>query len=370
MTGPQPKPGILEIKRYVGGRSKAASATPAAKLSANESALGASPRAVEAYQAAAHDLHRYPDGDAADLRAAIAARHGLDAERVLCGDGSDEIIHLVCLAYAGPGDEVIYSEHGFLVYAIAARSVGARPVAVAERGLRADVDAMLAAVGPCTRLVFLANPNNPTGSYISGDELARLHAGLPQNVLLVIDAAYAEFVGADDYEPGTALAAGAPNVLMTRTFSKIYGLAALRLGWAHGPAPVIDILNRIRGPFNTSGPAQAAGIAALADGQFIDRARAHNDRWRPWLADKLRELDLEVAPSVANFLLLRFRDREQAHAGDDFLSAAGYLLRRMDAYGLPDCLRLTVGTGDENRGVVAATAAFLAAAGSRPGNEQ
>ncbi|MFQ5533531.1 MAG: histidinol-phosphate transaminase [Sphingomonadales bacterium] len=351
-NGPRPKPGILAIAPYVGGRSTAAGANEAVKLSANESALSTSPKAIAAYQAQSGQLHRYPDGGSVDLRAAIGRRFGLDPEKIICGEGSDEIIHLACLAYAGPGDEVLSSEHGFLVYPIAARSVGATPVMAPERNLRSDVDALLGAVTPRTRIVFIANPNNPTGSYLTGDELKRLHAGLPETVLLVIDAAYAEFVDATDYAAGIELAGAATNVLMTRTFSKIYGLAALRLGWAYGSAPLIDVLNRIRGPFNISGPAQAAGVAALEDTDFINKAREHNAVWRLWLERRLLELGLEVAPSVANFLLIRFGDPETARAADEFLSARGYLLRAMDAYGLSDCLRLTVGRENENRGVI------------------
>ncbi len=360
MAGPTPRPGLLGITPYVGGKSTAPGGR-VIKLASNESPLGPSPRALAAYREAADTLFRYPDGGSTALRTALAAHHGIDAGRIVCGNGSDELLALLARGYAGPGDEVLHSEHGFLMYAISARAAGATPVGAPETALCADVDALLAAATPRTRIVFLANPNSPTGSYLPASELRRLRAGLADDVLLVIDAAYAEYVGADDYEAGMALVDAGDNVVMTRTFSKIYGLAALRLGWAYCPAGVADALNRIRGPFNVTAPALAAGEAALADREFTDRVRAHNDRWLPWLSQALTDLGLTVPPSVGNFVLVRFpggngRDAEAANA---FLMARGIIPRTMAGYGLPDSLRVTVGLEDELRELVAALAEFM-----------
>jgi histidinol-phosphate aminotransferase len=355
-----PRPGILDIDPYVGGEAKIEGVSRVIRLASNESALGPSPRALEAYRALAGDIHRYPDGGSIELRHALARHHGLDPARIVCGAGSDELIGLLIRAYAGPGDEVLYSRHGFLMYPIGAKAVGATPVAAPEKDLTFDVDAVLARVTPKTRLVFIANPNNPTGSYISRDELKRLHAGLPPSVLLVIDAAYAEFVGRNDYEPGIELVEAAENVVMARTFSKIYALGGLRLGWVYCSAVVADVLNRVRSPFNVNAAAQAAGVAALEDVASIDRAREHNDIWRPWLERELSALGLTVNPSVANFVLVRFpaapKDADAAFA---FLQSRAILTRKMRAYGLAEWLRITIGTEEEMRAVVATVADFL-----------
>jgi histidinol-phosphate aminotransferase len=362
--GPTPRAGILEIDAYVGGGSKAPGGARVIRLASNESALGPSPKAIAAYEALAKEIHRYPDGNTAALREALAKHHGIDAARIVCGTGSDELISLLAQAYAGPGDEVLYSRHGFLVYPIAARAAGATPVAAPERDLTTDVDALLAHVTPRTRILFLANPNNPTGSYISAEEVRRLHTGLPKRVLLVLDAAYAEYVARNDYEPGVALVDSAPNVVMLRTFSKIYALGGMRLGWAYCPAAVADVLNRVRGAFNVNAAAQAAGVAALADVAAVDRAREHNDIWLPWFAGELRGLGLTVNPSVGNFVIVRFPDApaRNADAAFAFLAERGVLTRKMGAYSLPEWLRITVGTEEEMRIVVDAIAAFLAAA--------
>ncbi|MDX1710627.1 MAG: histidinol-phosphate transaminase [Rhodovibrionaceae bacterium] len=350
-----PRPGILDIAPYVGGESKAPGANRTIRLASNENPLGASPQAIEAYKALAAELHRYPDGASAELRHTIAETQGLDAARIVCGAGSDELIALLVRAYAGPGDEVLFSAHGFLMYPIAARTAGATPVAAPETGLRADVDALLARVNERTRLVFLANPNNPTGSYLPGEDIARLHAGLPDDVLLVLDAAYAEYVDASDYETGAKLVDDKANVVMTRTFSKIHGLAALRLGWAYGPAEVVDVLNRLRGPFNVSAPAQAAGVAALRDAEHVRRSVSHNRQWRAWFAERAAAAGLEPQPSQGNFLLLRFAGGPSAaEAAVGRLKSQGVLIRQMSAYGLPDCLRVTIGTGEEMEAAAAA----------------
>lgn len=318
--------------------------------------------AVEAFKACSTDLALYPDGAAHKLRDAIASRYGLKADNIVCGAGSDELLQLLAHAYLGPGDEAIYSQFGFLVYPIAIKSNGATPIVAPEKHFTTDVDAILSCVTDRTRMVFLANPNNPTGTYVPFSEVKRLHSGLPPSVLLVLDAAYAEYVRRNDYESGVELVSTADNVVMTRTFSKIHGLAALRLGWAYRPAHVADVLNRIRGPFNISAPAIAAGAAAIADRGFVEGAVAHNDRWLPWLTSEIERLGLTVTPSVGNFLLIHFptADGKDAPKADTFLASRGFILRRMDSYGMPGALRLSIGTEDANREFVAALAEFLA----------
>jgi histidinol-phosphate aminotransferase len=331
------------------------------KLSSNETPLGPSPKAVAAYRSAADALERYPDGTATALHAAIAARFGLNPARLVCGAGSDELLSLLAQAYLGPGDEAIFTEHGFLLYRIIIHANGATPVVAPEKDLRTDVAAILQRVTGRTKMVFLANPNNPTGTYVSIDEVRRLRAGLPGHVLLVLDAAYAEYVSRNDYEAGIELVATTPNTVMTRTFSKIHGLAALRLGWVYCPEAVADVLNRIRGPFNVSAPAIAAGVASMEDAEHAEAAAEHNARWLPWLAAEVERLGLKVSPSVANFLLVHFPQDpgKAARAADDFLKSRGIIVRRVDAYGLPHALRVTVGTEADNRAVVAALADFL-----------
>ncbi len=365
MSGPAPRPGILDIAPYVGGKAALPGVERVIKLSSNESALGPSPRAVAAYEAAAGELRDYPDGGSDDLRKAIGKRYGLDPERIICGNGSDEIITLLTRAYAGPGDEVLYCEHGFAMYPISARTVGAEPVTAGETNLATDVDKLLAAVTPRTRIVFVANPNNPTGSYVSGDELARLRAGLAEHILLVIDAAYAEFVSKNDYSDGQTLvdaSVGAgDNVVMTRTFSKIFALAALRLGWGYCPQPVADVLQRLRNPFNVTRPAQLAGIAALDDVAHLDAAREHNDIWLPWFREAVAETGLTAHPSVGNFVLVRFPEEagKTAEAANAFLNARGIIPRMVANYGLPDCLRITIGTEAEMRATALALKDFM-----------
>jgi histidinol-phosphate aminotransferase len=355
--------GILDIAPYVPGKSALAGKGQVIKLSSNETPFGPSPLALEAYRAAAASLSRYPDGSATALREAIGKLHGLDPALIVCGAGSDELLNLLAAAYLSPGDEAIYSEHGFLVYRIAILAHGATPVVAKETAHTANVDAILACVTPRTRMVFLANPNNPTGTYLGFDAVKRLREGLPEDVLLVLDAAYAEYVRANDYEAGIELVSATHNTVMTRTFSKIYGLAALRIGWAYCPPSVADALNRIRGPFNVSGPAIAAGVAALGDHAHVARAADHNEIWRGRMTDALTGLGLEVTPSAANFLLLHFPRAEGSSAAgaDAFLHERRIILRRVAEYGFPDALRMTVGTEDDNAQVLDALAAFMRA---------
>jgi histidinol-phosphate aminotransferase len=359
--GPAPRPGILDIAPYVGGEARIAGVERPIRLASNESALGPSPKAMAAYLALAGEIHRYPEGSAEILREAIGHRHRLDPARIVCGAGSDELIALLLRSYAGPDDEVLYSRHGFLMYPIGALSVGAAPVAAPERELTADVDALLARITPRTRIVFIANPNNPTGTYLGTEELARLHAGLPPSVVLAIDAAYAEFVNRNDYEAGATLVERADNVVMLRTFSKIYALAGLRLGWAYCPPAIADVLNRVRGPFNVSTPALAAGLAAVEDMAALARARAHNDRWQPWFSGRLAALGIPLTPSVGNFVLPRFPDTpgHDAVSAFGFLQSRGILTRKMGGYGLPQHLRITIGTGEEMEKVAAVLGEFM-----------
>jgi histidinol-phosphate aminotransferase len=358
-----PKPGVLDIHPYVGGRAEAPGAKRVFKLSSNETPLGPSPKAIAAGQAALRDVSLYPEGSARLLREAIAAAHGLEASRIVCGNGSDEILTMLANCYLRPRDEVLMSRHGFLVYRIAALANSATPVEVPEPALKMDVDAMLAAVTGRTRLVYVANPNNPTGTYLSASELKRLHAGLPASALLVVDAAYAEYANRNDYDSGIELARSSDNVVMTRTFSKIYGLAGARVGWGFGPDHVVDTLNRVRGPFNVNIVAQHAAVAALEDRDHLEAAKRHNDTWRGWLTREIKKLGYEVTDSAANFVLIHFRQDpgKRAADADRFLCARGLILRAMESYNLPNCLRLTVGTEEANRLVVEALRDFLAA---------
>jgi histidinol-phosphate aminotransferase len=358
---PQPRPEILGIAPDVPGKSHAPGVAKAHKLSSNESPLGPSPKAIEAVRALADRLELYPDGASTALREAIGRRYGLDSSRIICGNGSDELLALLAHVFLHPGEEGLYSQYGFLTYPICIRAAGGIPVVAEEADRTASVDAILAKVSARTKIVYLANPNNPTGTYIPYSEVKRLHAGLPPHTLLVIDAAYAEYVTRNDYAAGIELAATADNVVMTRTFSKIHGLASLRIGWAYGPAHVIDALNRVRGPFNLNGAAQAAGAASLEDAGHIESAIAHNAHWLAWLADEIAALGVEVTPSVGNFLLLTFprQSGRSAAEADAFLSARGLILRSVSAYGLPDSLRLTVGGEEANKHVVASLAEFM-----------
>ncbi len=357
---PRPLPGILNIEPYKGGESVLPGIAKPIKLASNENPLGASAAAKKAFADAAASLHIYPEGGATLLRRAIATRYGLDADRIVCGAGSDEIFQLLGRAYLAPGDEIVQSQYAFLVYRLIAQTAGAEVRTAPDRDYTVDVDAMLAAVTAKTKMVFLANPNNPTGTYLPVQEVRRLHAGLPEDVLLVLDSAYAEYVRRNDYAAGVELVSEFDNVIMTRTFSKIHGLAALRLGWAYGSASVIDVLNRVRGPFNVSTAAQRAGIAAIEDGAFADASAEHNAVELARATKSLKALGFDVTPSVANFVLIHFPKtpgRTSADA-DAFMRSKGFILRALKVYGLPNALRLTIGTTAENDGVLAALAAF------------
>jgi histidinol-phosphate aminotransferase len=336
-----PQPGIMEIALYVGGKAKVEGVANVVKLSSNENPFGPSPAAQEAIKRAAHEVHRYPSTDHAELRSAIAEVHGLNMDNIICGVGSDEIIHFLCQAYVGPGDEVVHTEHGFSMYRISTLAAGGTPVEVAENERMTDVDKILAGCTDKTKLVFIANPNNPTGTMIGLAEVERLAEGLPEGAILVLDGAYAEYVAG--YDGGAKMVERRNNVVMTRTFSKLYGLGGMRVGWGYGPKEIIDVLNRIRGPFNLSTIALAAAEAAVRDTDYVEKCRFENTRMRTWLAEALAEHGVPSDTSMGNFILARFHNPEEAHACDDFLQSEGLIVRRVDSYKLPNALRITVG---------------------------
>lgn len=357
MNAPAPKPWVLDIAPYIPGRATNDGGRPVVKLSANENPLGTSPEARAAFAAAQDSLERYPDPGATALREALAAAHGLDPARVIYGTGSDELLHLAAGAYAGPGDEAIYVRYGFAVYDIAIRRVGATPVVALDRDYATDVDAILAAVTDRTTLVYVANPNNPTGTFAPAAEIARLHARLPSHVLLVLDQAYAEYVEPEDDDCGLRLAEAHENVFVTRTFSKIHGLAAERIGWGYGSAAVIDAMHRIRAPFNVTTAGQMAAIAAVGDTDFVERSRAHNRQWREWLAGEVAALGnagLRAVPSETNFLLVLFEGPVSAETAYKGLMDAGYITRWLPGQGLANGLRITIGTEEQMRGLAEA----------------
>jgi histidinol-phosphate aminotransferase len=357
MTMLTPKPWIDAIAPYVPGRSTTDGGVKAAKLSSNENPLGTAPAVREAYVGAAATLDRYPDAGATALREAIAGHYGLDAARVIHGTGSDEVLHLAAGAFAGPGDEVLFVRYGFSVYPIAARRVGATPVEAPDVDYATDVDALLAAVTERTRVVYLANPNNPTGTYLPRDELLRLHAGLPADCLFVVDQAYAEYLSPEDDDRAFTLAQSADNVLVTRTFSKIFGLAAERIGWGYGPAKVIEAMHKIRAPFNVTTAGQQAAIASLAARDFVEASRLHNIRWLRWMTDEIGRLGdagLRAVPSKANFLLVLFEGRVTAEAAYTQLMERGFIVRWLPGQGLGHGLRISVGTEEQTKGLIVA----------------
>jgi histidinol-phosphate aminotransferase len=364
MSRPVPNPGILDIAPYTPGKSpKPEPGYKVFKLSANETPFGPSPRAIEAYKHAAAHLDDYPEGTSRVLREAIGRVFGLDPNRIICGAGSDEILNLLAHTYLSQGDEAIHTTHGFLVYPIATMANGAKNVVAPERDLTADVDAILEAVTPRTKIVWLANPNNPTGTYLPFDEVKRLRTGLPSHALLVLDAAYSDYVSRNDYEIGIELVATTENTVMTHTFSKIHGLAALRIGWMFGPIHIVDAVNRIRGPFNVSTPGMLAAVAAIEDSAHQEMSRLHTEKWRNWLTVEIRKLGLRVTPSVANFVLIHFpteKGRTAAEA-DAFLTGRGLVLRALNNYHLPQALRMTIGTEEANRLVVEGLRDFMGA---------
>ncbi len=364
---PRARPDIAAIHPYTPGVAQLPGVNRVIKLSSNEGAFGPPPGVAEAIAALGTRHHRYPDSDAVALRAAIGTRFGLDPARIVCGAGSDDLLFLLCHIYGGKladgaPSELIMTAHGFSIYEIAGKLAGCRVVKAAERALTTDVDAILAAVTPATRMVFIANPNNPTGTFVPTGELQRLRQGLPPDVLLVLDAAYAEYVERPDYDPGAALVdAGGENTVMTRTFSKMFGIGGLRLGWAYGPAEVVANLNRVRGPFNVSLVAHDAGLAALAAPGWVEHSRRHNGTERARLTKALHDLGITVTPSETNFILADFGSAASAEAADAHLRGRGLIVRRVAGYGLPAHLRITIGTTEECDLVIDALGGFAAA---------
>jgi len=347
---PTPQPGILEIASYTPGKA-GATGSKAIKLSANESPLGASPKAIEAFRAAAEHLEVYPEGSSRVLRTALGEVHGIDPDLIVCGNGSGDLLHLLAQCYLGEGDEAVMNRYGFSVYPIVTKAAGGRIVMVDEKDFTADVDALLTAVTERTRIVWLANPNNPTGTYLSQAEVRRLHAGLRKDILLVLDGAYAEYVTATDYSAGFDLVAETENTVMVRTFSKM-GLAAARVGWMAGPAHVVDALNRIRGPFNVNRPGQLAAAEAARDVAFTARLQAYNAQWRDWITAELNTNHMRVVPSQANFVMVLFPDGERSAGAFQALWERGLVVREIgNSYGIPQGLRISIGTEAAMRAV-------------------
>ncbi len=353
-----PKPGIMDIEVYIGGESRIDGKDNVIKLSSNENPHGCSPMAREAFLSVAGALAAYPSSDHSGLKTALAGHYGVDAGNLICGNGSDELIGLLCAAFAGVGDEVLFSHHGFLMYRLAALAVGATPVSATEQNRTTDVEALLAACTDKTRLVFIANPNNPTGTMIDTEAMERLADGIPSGAILVIDGAYAEFVRG--YDGGQNLAQTRDNVVMLRTFSKLYGLASLRLGWGVASREIIEVLSRLRGPFNVNSAALSAGVAALNDAEHRDYCLAENEKLRDWMTRECHTLGLQVDESTANFILVRFDDAGQAGRADDYLKQNGIIVRHVAAYDLADCLRITVGTGAQSARLMVAIKGFIA----------
>ncbi len=340
--------GVLSLKPYVGGTSSVQGVDRVIKLSSNEGAFGTNPAAVQACHDFAEKMFRYPDGGSSDLRTAIAEVHGLDANRIVCGNGSDELIGLLCHAYLKPEDEIIITQYAFLMYRLYAVGCGARPVTVPEKNFKVDPDSILKAVTSKTKMIFIANPGNPTGTYLSKDELIAFCRRLPENIMIVIDAAYAEFVGKEDYDAGVDIVDQFPNVVMLRTFSKIYGLGGVRLGWSYASREITDVLNRIRGPFNVNAVAQVVGAAAVKDRNFVQKSFEHNCKWLAVLPEELEKIGLKMTPSVTNFVLVHFPpEGKTAEKADAFLQSRGLIVRRVVSYGLPDALRMTIGNDEE-----------------------
>jgi histidinol-phosphate aminotransferase len=359
---PAPKTGILDIAPYVPGKARIEGVANPIKLSANENILGASEHAKAAYLEAAADLQKYPDPRATALREAIAAKFGLEPEGLIFGAGSDEVFLLLAQTYLEPGDNIVQGRNAFASFAIAAKACQAQVKTAEEQPFRLDTDAMLAEVDERTKLVFLANPSNPGGAWMIGSEVARLHAALPANVILVLDGAYAEFCDDPSFDDGLGLARNASNVVVTRTFSKLHGLASLRVGWGYGPAEIISAMDRIRLPFNTGVAAQAAAVAALADDDFQQRSLAHNRTWRSWLAQQLGGLGYDCPPTATNFVLINFpaEPGKSARDAEAYLASHGYITRGLGNYDLPNTLRITIGLEEHNRAVVDLLGAFIA----------
>jgi len=357
---PVAKPGIMDIAPYVGGKSTIVGVAEPMKLSSNENALGAGSRAREAYEKALANIHVYPDGRAGKLRDAVAAHHGLEGERLIFGNGSDEVFALLNQTYLTAGDNIVSGQYGFLAYRISALANQAQVKLAPEPDFKATPEALLAQVDERTRIVYVSSPSNPTGSYNTPDEIRRLHEGLSPDVLLVVDEAYAEFVTASDWETSFGLAREASNIVVTRTFSKIHGLGGLRIGFGYAPLAICEAVDRIRLPFNVSVPGVEAAAAALDDEAHQKASRDLVETWRPRLTQAIKGFGFDVLPSAGNFVLVRFKDAAQAAAANDYLNTRGIIVRPVGGYGLPESLRITIGTEDQNRAVIDALSEFAA----------
>jgi histidinol-phosphate aminotransferase len=352
----------LGIHPYVPGKAKAEGFAEPIKLSANENALGSSPLAQAAFESAEHSLHIYPDPRASIVRTAVAERYRLEPERLIFGCGSDEVFQLLNQTFLEPGDNMVQGQYGFAAFAIGAYACQAEVRFAPEPGYRIDVDELLKCVDARTRIMFLANPGNPTGTWIPFSEIRRLHEALAPSIVLVLDGAYGEFASDPAFNDGLDLARTASNVVVTHTFSKLHGLAALRIGWGYAPAEIAAAVDRIRLPFNTSIAAQRAAVAALGDEDFQRASLELVEIWRPWLTQQLGGLGLEVVGgSATNFVLVGFprtAGRTAAEA-EVFLASRGVLVRSANLYGLGDHLRATIGLEDQNRALVEALADFM-----------
>ena len=357
---PAPKPGILDIAPYVGGKSRIEGVAEPMKLSSNENMLGAGLKAREAYEAAVRNIHIYPDGRASKLRDAVAEHHGLEPERLIFGNGSDEVFALLNQCYLTPGDNIVTGQYGFLAYRISALANQASVKLAPEPDFKATPEALLEQVDERTRIVYVSSPSNPTGSYNTGEEIRRLHEGLRPDVILVVDEAYAEYVTEPDWETSFPLARDSQNIVVTRTFSKIHGLGGLRIGFGYAPVKVAEAVDRIRLPFNVSVPGIEAAVAALGDEAHQQASRDLIHTWRPRMTQAIRGFGFEVLPSAGNFVLVRFRDAEQAQGANAYLNSKGVIVRPVGGYGLPEALRITIGTEDQNRAVLDALSEFAA----------
>ncbi|MDA7705698.1 histidinol-phosphate transaminase [Rickettsiales bacterium] len=342
------KPYIEKIKPYIAGKSKVAS-KKVIKLSSNENSLGSSKKAIESYQNASNELFRYPDGPSFELKKAIANKYNIEEEKITCGAGSDEIISLLIEAFAGVGDEIIQSEYGFLMYEISATKFGAKTLKAKDQNLKTDIDDIINLISDKTKIIFIANPNNPTGSYITKGELDKLIANIPKNIIIAMDLAYCEYIDKENYPDITQYVKKYDNVIMMRTFSKIHGLAALRLGWCYSSQYIADSLNKVRGPFNVSMAAQKAGIAAINDDEFIKKSKKHNQEQLKFVQNSLNQLGVKFYDSFANFILIDFGSAEKCQKINQYLLDNGMIIRDMKSYNLPNCLRMTIGTEYENK---------------------
>ncbi len=348
-----PKPKKIIAPKYVAGLSLFNRKKVKIKLSANESALGPSPIAIKEYLKVSKNFKRYPDTNGNALRHIIANKFKIDKNRIILGSGSDQILELVCNAFINKGDEVIVPRYSFIIYRIYSKINGAKIIYAKEKNYTVSVSDIISKVTKRTKIVFLANPNNPTGTYVGKKDLLHLRKKLRSNILLVVDDAYFEYMNQNDYSSGLRLFSGYKNVLVTRTFSKVYGLAGLRVGWGYASKNIINSLNLIRPPFNVNRPALFAASAALKDTPWLKKEIKHIRRWNEILFKKFKKMKIATNESKLNFLLLNF-DRVNISSKKVFqkLAKAGILVRTMNIYGIKNSLRITIGTNYENKKLI------------------